>query len=203
MYLEELITKKWRLEADNNRGKLYCLMPQINDHFYLHELCKKIDKTNYDQLESTLNIKLLSELKEFYSQFNGCRLFISSINIYGIPLKDSFPMDFVVNDFNVHAQYGFSKEEHKDIVFFGSVGDLDLSYKQSELDNAKIYLTEKGNIEPILIFDSIKDVMIYYFNILYKEYGADGYRKHPDIVFEGLPHLENKFFGEIDWKDEI
>ncbi len=199
MYLEDLIEKKWKVNAVNNRGKLYCLMPKINDHFYLHELCKKIDLSSYGKLESTLNIKLLPELKEFYTHYNGCRLFISSVNIFGIPESESFPLDFVTNDFNTHAQYDLSAEESKDIVFFGSVGDFDLSYKQSEINNPKIYLTEKGNKQPVHIFNSIKDVMVYYFKLLYTEYTDDGYRKHPDILFEGTPQLANKFFGYIDW----
>lgn len=199
MYIENLIEKKWKLNKINNRGKLYCLMPKISDDFYLHELCEKIDTKYYEAFEEHFGIKLLPELKEFYKCYNGCRLFISSVNIYGLPKDNSFPMDLAVNNFNMRSHYKLTKEEKDDIVFFGSVGDLDLWYKQSEIKTPKIYLTEKGNIKPLKVCGSIEEIIRYYFDILYDEYGEDGYRKHPDVAFDGIPSLANKFFGEIDW----
>lgn len=201
MYLEDLITKKWKLDAENNRGKLYCLMPEFNDHSYLHELCKKLDMKMYDNFEKSFGIKLLPELKEFYKEYNGCRLFLSSINIFGLGYKESFPLDFAINDLNAHSDYDFTEEESKDIVIFGSVGDLDLFYKQSELNNPKIYLTAKRNKKPIQIFDTIKSMFEYYFKILYQEYNNEGYRQHPisQFIKLNLPFYANKFSGCIDW----
>ena len=200
MYLEDLIEKKWKLDEDNSRGKLYCLMPEFNDHCYLHELCKNIDMKMYDDFENALGIKLLPELKNFYKNYNGCRLFMSSINIFGLNYKDSFPLDFAINDFNGHASYNFTKDELKDIVIFGSVGDDHLWYKQSEINNPKIYLTAEKNKEPIKTFDSIKSMFEYYFDLLYPEYDSKGYRKHPDAQFIELelPFYANKFWGEIN-----
>ena len=199
MYLDDLITKKWKLDADNSRGKLYCLMPKINDHSYLHELCKKIDETMYKDFEEAFNIQLLPELKEFYKSYNGCRLFISSINIFGLGYKDSFPVDFAINDYNAHANYDFTDEESKDIVIFGNVGDFDIWYKQSEINNPKVYLTQREDKKPIKVFNSIKEMFEYYFGILYNEYNEEGYRQHPETLFEDVPHLANKFFGYIEW----
>lgn len=125
---------------------------------------------------------------------------MSSINIFGLNYKDSFPLDFAINDFNGHASYNFTKDESKDIVIFGSVGDYHLWYKQSEINNPKIYLTAEKNKEPIKIFDSIKSMFEYYFDFLYPEYDSKGYRKHPDAQFIELemPFYANKFWGEIN-----
>lgn len=58
----------------------------------------------YEKLEEALNIRLISELKEFYERYNGCRLFLSSINIYGVGIGKSSPMEFILNDSNMHGE---------------------------------------------------------------------------------------------------
>ena len=126
MYLEELIEKKWKVERNDAEGKIYVVMREVSDETYLHCLCKKIDAVYYEKLEEALNIKLIPELKEFYKHYNGCRLFLSSINIYGVGLGKSSPMEFVLNDSNMHGEIKdkkVSKATLDDIVFFGSVGD--------------------------------------------------------------------------------
>lgn len=51
MYLDELLQKKWKLEKDNDEGKVYVVMKEISDETYLHYLCKKIDENYYDNFE--------------------------------------------------------------------------------------------------------------------------------------------------------
>lgn len=206
MYLDELIETKWKLERDDEEGKIYVVMREVSDETYLHCLCKKIDVSLYEKLEEILNIRLIPELKEFYKYYNGCRLFLSSINIYGINVGKSSPMEFLLNDSNMHGKIKdkkISKETLDDIVFFGSVGDYNVFYKQSEYSNPKIYLAKHGYVTPIKQFDSIHDMMIYYFNYLIPEYDENGYRKHPhkEKWCAKYPALANSFYGDITWKD--
>ena len=204
MYLEELIETKWKPEKDNEEGKSYVVMKEISNETYLHTLCKKIDMSYYDNFEQQYNIRLLPELKEFYKNYNGCRLFLSSINIYGIGVGKSSPMEFYLNDINKHGEIKdkkVSKETLDDIVFFGGVGEYEMYYKQSELMRPKIYLAKNGTIVPSKEFDSIEDVMKYYFKYLVPEYDEKGYRKHPnkDKWCKKYPVISNSFWGDITW----
>lgn len=205
MYLEELIEKKWKADRDDEKGKLYVVMREVSDETYLHCLCKKIDMNYYEKLEEALNIRLISELKEFYEHYNGCRLFLSSINIYGVGIGESSPMEFILNDSNMHWEIKdkkVSKATFDDIVFFGSVGKYNAFYKQSEYSDPKIYLAKHGSVEPVKKFDSIKDMMTYYFDYLTPEYNEKGYRKHPNNEewCAKYPALANSFDGDITWE---
>lgn len=204
MYLEELIETKWKLERDDDEGKIYVVIREVSDETYLHCLCKKIDFSHYEKLEEILNIRLIPELKEFYKHYNGCRLFLSSINIYGMGVGKSSPMEFFLNDSNMHGEIKdkkVSKETLDDIVFFGSVGDYNAFYKQSEYLNPKIYIAKHGSVTPVKQFDSIKDMMLYYFMYLIPEYDEKGYRKHPykEKWCAKYPALANSFYGDITW----
>lgn len=42
MYLDTLLQKNWKIDADNDEGLLFCHMPEINDGIYLHRLYKPI-----------------------------------------------------------------------------------------------------------------------------------------------------------------
>lgn len=206
MYLEELIEMKWKPEKDDDEGKIYVVMKEVSDKTYLHCLCKKIDMEYYERMEESLHLKLIPELKEFYKYYNGCRLFLSSINIYGIGVGKSSPMEFFLNNTNMHRQIKDKKVLKitlDDIVFFGNVGNYNAFYRQSEYSNPKIYLAKQGSIEPIKQFDSIKDMMIDYFTYLTPEYDLNGYRKHPhkEKWCAKYPALANAFYGDINWQD--
>lgn len=205
MYLNDLIQSKWKLEKQNEEGDIYVVMKEVSDKTYFHLLCKKIDKEYYDNFEKTYNIKLLPELREFYNNYNGCKLFHSSIVIYGIGVGESKPMDFFINDLNKHNEIPkneITQEELDDIVFFGGVGDYNLYYKQSELNNPQIYLSQNGNIKPKQQFGSIRELMQFYFKYLTIEYNEKGYRKHPitEKWCRKIPVIANSFNGDIDWE---
>lgn len=208
MYLNDLLEKKWKLSKSNNEGDVYVVMQEISDKTYLHVLCKKIDTKYYENFEKAYNIKLLPELKEFYNYYNGCRLFLSSLNIYGLGVGESSPLEFFLNDLNKHNEIPkrlVSQEELDDIVFFGSVGDYNAFYKQSEINEpriySRIYLCENKTVKPVKTFNSIKEMMEYYFKYLTDEYDEKGYRKHPsqEEWCRKYPALANSFNGDIDW----
>ena len=204
MYLDELLKTKWNIERDNSEGKIFVVMKEFSNKTYLHVLWKKIDINFYEKFENAYNIKLLPELVDFYKQFNGCNLFLSSIVIYGLCVKESTPMDFALNDLNKHqdlADKNLPKEMLDDIVFFGGVGEYNLYYKQSEINNPKIYLSKDGDVTPSKIFNSIKDTLEYYLKYLIPEYDQHGYRKHPntDAWCKKFPLEQNSFWGDITW----
>ena len=206
MYLDKLLKTKWEIEKQNEEGDIFVVMKQFSDRTYLHRLCRKIDMKNYEDLEKSYNIKLLPELKEFYTHYNGCNLFLNSVNIYGIWLGQSNPIDLALNDIKDHQEIAdktISQELLDDIVFFGVIGDYYLYYKQSEITDPKIYLAKSGTIVPSKIFGSIKETLEYYLKYLIPEYDEQGFRKHPnkDEWCKSFPLEQNSFWGEIDWED--
>ncbi len=205
MYLDDLLQKKWNTIKKDSSGVYYGQVKHISDTVYLNELCSPIDNQYYDNFEKAYNIKLLPELRKFYNYYNGCRLFHSSIVIYGIGVGESKPMDFFINDLNKHNEIPkneITQEELDDVVFFGGVGDYNLYYKQSELNNPKIYLSPNGNITPKQQFGSIQELMGYYINAFSYEYDENGYKKHQgkEKWMKGAPIIQNSLNGDIDWE---
>lgn len=201
MYLDNLLKQYWKIEADTDEGLLFCHMPEIDEQIFLHKLYKKIGPVYADSFEQKTEIKLLPELKEFYQTYNGCRLFHSSINIYGFSIKASAPMDITLNNHNHHAKLSQNGKDDKDIVFIGGVGEYLIYYKQSEIDYPKIYLSKHGEVKIHKSFSSIQELLTYFILALSQEYNDNGYRKHPlkDKVLQQFPLLANAFNGDIDW----
>lgn len=201
MYLDELLKTKWKIDANNEEGLLFCNMPEINNEIYLHRLYNKIDMSFYDKFEQAYQIYLLPELKEFYKYYNGCRLFHSSINIFGINVGKSAPMNLVLNNINLHAKLSANKIDDKEIVYIGSVGDYAMYYKQCEINNPTIYLSNHGELKVHKQFSSLQGLLTYYITALSYEYNEKGYRKHPieEKWCQKYPLEKNSFNGDIDW----
>lgn len=202
MYLDDLLQKKWNSIKKDRSGVYYGQVKHISDNVYLNELCSPIDMQYYEKLEQQLGIKLLPELKEFYKSYNGCRLFHSSISIYGMPTSESRPFDFFLNNYNHHAELIKNNCNDDDIVFFGGVGDNFIYYRQSEIKSPKIYLSKLGSVNVNKEFSSIKELMNYYINALSYEYDENGFKKHQgkEKWMKGAPIIQNSWNGDIDWK---
>lgn len=155
-------------------------------------------------MKKQLGIELLPELKEFYQYYNGCRLFHSSINIFGFDVGESAPMNLVLNNINMHGELMNHGKDGADIVYFGNVGDYLIYYKQSEIRLSKIYLSSHGELSVRKQFSSIKELLTYYIKALSIEYKSDGYRKHPitEKWCRKYPLEKNSFNGDIDWEIE-
>ncbi|MGN1212485.1 MAG: SMI1/KNR4 family protein [Christensenellales bacterium] len=202
MYLDKLLSEYWKTDDITSEGKLFCHMPEINEQVYLHRLYSKVEVKYYEKFEQLLNCSLIPELKEFYQYYNGCRLFHSSINIFGFEVGDSKPMPMLLNNINQHRELENRKINGDDIIYFGNVGDYLMYYRQSEIDNPSIYLSKHGSIEIYKKFSSIKELLTFYIKLLSNEYKSNGYRKHPkqDSLYKKYPVIANSFNGDIDWE---
>lgn len=202
MYLDDLLQKKWNIDAETNEGLLFCHMTEINEQIYLHRLYKKLEDKEFEKIEKSLNINIIPELREFYKHYNGCRLFHSSINIYGFECGDSKPMAFVLNNINLNLKLVNNNIIDKDIVYIGNVGNYLIYYKQSEILNPKIYLSRHGELKIHKQFSSLEELLKYYIMALSYEYDKNGYRKHPktDKLYKKFPVIANSFNGDIDWE---
>lgn len=196
MYLEKLIQNRYNKNIENN---YYCQLNKFGENIYLHYLYPKLNITFYEDIENSLNIKIIPELKEFYSYYNGCKLFSESITIYGISTEDSFPFDFVINNLNKRAELKGCKDRNN-YVFIGSVADLNMYYLQSEIPNCNIYLSKNGSTKVYQKFNSIKELITHYYKILENQYDDNGYRLNPNkgSLYKAFPVLSNKFINHIE-----
>ena len=201
MYLDKLLKTKWKIDADNEEGLLFCNMPEINEKIYLHRLYKTIGLKYALEFEKLIGVNLLPELKEFYKYYNGCRLFHSSINIFGFDVGESAPVSMPLSYINLHSELIDNGNKSDEIVYFGNVGNYLMYYKTNDNDN-KIYLSKHGELKVYEQFSSIKDLLQYYCNILIPEYKENGYREHPrsEKIYKNIPVLANSFNGDIDWE---
>ena len=201
MYLDEQLQKKWKIDASNDEGLLFCHMPEINNNIYLHRLYKPIGLQYAMEFEKIIGVELLPELKDFYNDYNGCRLFHSSINIFGFDVGESAPMSMPLSHINLHRELEKNGNNGDDIVYIGNVGNYLMYYRINDKNHA-IYLSKHGELDVYMKFLSIKDLLQYYCNALKFEYKEDGYREHPkkDKLYKKFPLLANSFNGDIDWE---
>ncbi len=199
MYLDDLLQKKWKIDAKNSEGLLFCHMPEINEQIYLHRLYKKIEEKEFAEFKKLVNFQFIPELREFYKHYNGCRLFHSSINIFGFNHGDSMPMSLLLNNINMHIQLANNNIKNDDIAYIGNVGDYLIYYRQSEFSNPKIYLSKHGELKIHKQFSLIEELLKYYITALSDEYNEKGYRKHPSTEkwCRKYPTIANQFNGDI------
>lgn len=147
------------------------------------DIIKSGELTDIWRQNTKNKIVLLPELEDFYKQYNGFKLFLSSFCIYGIwPYnRENYeynPYDiFYTNATNWHC----SLKYHSNLIAFGSLGDYAFCYDRNELK--KIYVINQFDKSPILqTFDCFEEFFDHYFFKLIDEYGVDFTKKEQNLV---------------------
>lgn len=190
----EIIEEKWGKLIHEEHYKWNCAMSFISDAAKLNVIFDSEDVYVIERaLEEKLNAKLLPELKQFYLSHNGCRLFFSSFNIFGVQChrQDIYePFDIVQENLNNYAKMKWWERKQCKLLFFGSLsGDYIFGYDKEEM--SRIYCVKAGSSKSIYSFDSFQEFWNYIFERLLDEYDKDGHKKHPVKEFAGIPALEN------------
>lgn len=176
-------------------GHAFCnqQMPFVSDEAYLNVLYEP--QTNAMQgVFNSLGSNILPELLAFYEKYNGCRLFFSSLNIFGVQCFD----EEIYEPFDLALENHIIQESFKDnnYVFFASLGgDYVFAYKKDE--GSKIYAVKKGEKKVLKVFENFDSWFSYYFDALYEEYDEEGQKKHPNKRYKEIPalyHETQKFF---------
>ena len=168
-------------------------MPFVSSKAFLNILFAPNTECVQSSFDS-LDAKPLPGLIEFYKKYNGCRLFSSSLNIFGVQLyrNDLYePYDLFRENLNIQSKF---KDDN--YMFFASLGgDFVFAYRKDEL--CKIYAFKKGQKNLLKTYSTFLDWFNYYFNALFEEYDTEGRKVHPNDVFKEIPvlyHETNEFF---------
>ena len=114
-------------------------MTFVSEKAYLNILYKpqiNAIKKAFNSFSPTIPLDLL----DFYKKYNGCRLFFSSLNIFGVQCFD----EEIYEPFDLALENHIIQESFKDnnYVFFASLGgDYAFAYKKDEC--SKIYAVKK------------------------------------------------------------
>lgn len=175
------------------KKKGYCVngpMRFISKDAWLNEFFKEFATEEIEvYFKKVLGAELHPELRDFYAWTNGCRLFFSSLSIYGIlpSSKDKIvPFDIEYENKKLAISMGANK-----YLFFASIGgEYVFGYDKETPSN--VYGMKVGDISVLQTFNGINDFFDHYFDILIDEYGVDCKKLHPAEAYKGIPVLENK-----------
>lgn len=187
------LENKWGAFVKNGHALCNKQMPFVSDKAYLNVLYEP-QINSIKMAFNSLGATILPTLLDFYQKHNGCRLFFSSFNIFGVQCFD----EETYEPYDLERENSIIQETFKDnnYVFFASLGgDYAFAYKKDE--RSKIYAIQKGKKKVLKKFDSFESWFSYYFEILYEEYDDEGEKKHPNKRYKDIPalyHETNKFF---------
>lgn len=188
-----LLESKWGKFIKNGHALCNKKMPFISEKTYLNILYET-QIGAVEKVFSKFGCIIIPELLDFYKQFNGCRLFFSSLNIFGIQIFDEDIYE--PYDLELENRYIQEKFKNHNYVFFASLGgDYVFAYRKDEC--SKIYAVQKGKKKIIKEFENFESWFLYYFESLYDEYDEEGRKKHPNLEYKNIPalyHETNKFY---------
>lgn len=114
-----LIENKWGGFTANGHALCNEQMPFVSDKAYLNILFEPQFKLVRETFK-ILDTEIIPGLKEFYLNYNGCRLFFSGLNIFGVQCF----RDDVYEPYDLKIENSMIQEALKnpDFIFFASLG---------------------------------------------------------------------------------
>ena len=140
---------------------------------------------------------LPKDLKEFYKNFNGMRLFFSSFSIYGTQINrfetKNTPFDILIEN--------FSRSLDRSYIVFGCIlGGKVFAYKNDK-KCSQYYELNENDFSVIRTYESLNELLVEKLTPFLEEYNLDGTRKHPRVIeiAKNYPMFAHQFTGEKDW----
>ena len=134
--------------------------------------------------EELLNATLSPELKEIYKVCNGFMAFNESLFIYGLDgeYQGKYKPSLIFRN-NMIFKLSYLPKDCKEYILFGEYSQWLFCYEKD--DFSKVYSVDKytGNI--LHIFNTIKDLINYYFDYLIDEYDINGKKIHKFDLTKG------------------
>ena len=185
---------KWGKFISKDHYKTNCPMPFISDDARLNVLFEKNGNDEINSLfRNSFGTEIPEELNEFYLNYNGCRLFFSSLNIFGIQKYNNEifePYDIRIENDRI---FGKCKKLSSQYVFIGSLGgEYVFAFDKQEMK--KILCFEIGKKKIVKEYDSFNIFFDQMFDYLFDEYGSDGRKININKEYKGIPVLEHLTF---------
>ena len=195
MKFVETLTSKWGTFEKNGHAMVNGNMPFVSDTARLNMLfpAQNADAIA-DFVYKNYRCELPDQLLKFYQEYNGCRLFFGSLNLFGIqsyPTELYQPYDLFVENNHILGNMKKHSKDTNDLVFIASIGG-DYAFGINKANPVEIIGIKKGmTFSPVQVFPDFNAFFDFHFNRLLNEYGADCRKKHPTKQFIGIPALEN------------
>ena len=186
-YIKESLIKKWN-EYD---GHPEYLLPDVS----FNKIFPPIDWDYYHQLETEIGISFPQELKNFYSECNGCRLFLSSFSIFGLQNGSRIlePYDLVIENHNIHERMKENGCDDQNYFFFGNYGrNYVFAFKIDESN--RLYMLENGKATVITRFDSLESLIHYFMPRMLDHYDDKYECDQPKTKYKNIPVLKNALY---------
>ena len=191
------IFEKWKVDYEDKYVTILCNTDHIQKDTKLHYFYKPVDMP---KLFKKMKWYLPNDLKEFYKNFNGMRLFFSSFCIYGVQScrfeTKHIPFDIIIEN--------FSRSKNKDYIIFGTIlGCYYFVYKNDKRSKG-YYKIDADDWSILKQYDSLDQLLTEELTPFLEEYNLDGTRKHPikSSISEMYPHFAHKFTGIKTWEAE-
>ena len=183
-------------------GKLepigHCLlnghMRFISDETWLNRLFLPEDQNVLsDRISKTRECSLPEQLRAFYSEHNGCRLFFSSLNVFGVqihPYEVYEPFDLWIENNHILGNLKPSDRKRCNLFFFASIGGKYV-FGFDKDNPSHIFGCKKGSLACVQEFPDFDTFFEFHFNRLIDEYDDSCRKKHPLKRYAGIPALEH------------
>lgn len=191
------IFAKWNKDYEDQYVTMLCNTDHIRQGTYLHSFYKP--EKDMPKLFKKQGWYLPKDFKDFYSKYNGIRLFFSSFSIYGMQ-SNRFFTDDVPYDLSIE---NYSRNPDKSYVVFGSILGCVFAYKNDKRQKG-YYKLDENDFSIMKTYDSLEELLTKELSIFLKEYNLNGTRKHPveNDFTRQYRSFANQFDGNVDWEDE-
>ena len=194
MQYANLLEEKWGKLVPEGHCLLNGQMPFVSTKARLNMLFLPEEQAVLsERISKICDCTIPEQLKAFYSQFNGCRLFFSSLNVFGVqahPAEIYEPFDLWIE--NNHILGNLSPKDRKkcDVVFFASIGG-EYVFGFDKVNPSRVYGYKKGSLVCVQEFPDFDSFFDFHFNRLINEYDEACRKKHPLKQYIGIPALEH------------
>lgn len=195
MKFVELLESKWGAFELDGHAMVNGSMPFVSDVARLNMLFPMHDADAFASfVHEKYQCRLPDQLLDFYQEYNGCRLFFGSLNVFGIqnyPSEVYQPYDLFVENDHILGSMKKRSKTSCDLFFFASIGG-DYAFGIEKENPGKITGIKKGSTcSPVQVFADFNSFFDFHFDRLINEYGTDCRKIHPSKQFIGTPALEN------------
>lgn len=142
------------------------------------------------------NWELPPELLDLYSECNGMRLFLSGLCIFGVQTREyeMEPFDIATENHNIHARMAANNHDNEDLIFFGSYGK-DCVFAYNSKNPERILCVKNGQAEPIMTFDTLKDMFEFFVPRIAEQYDEACTKKELNRKYMSIPVLANSMLS--------
>ncbi len=188
-YIKQSIFEKWN-EYDGHPTYL-------RSNVSFNHIFPPTEWEEYRLIEEEKGFVFPEELKAFYSQCNGVRLFLSSLSIFGIQNhKDLIePYDLRIENYNIQARMKENNCDSSKWFFFGSYArDYVFAFQIGTHTQGGYYLLENGKDKVIKTFNTFDELVHYFVPRILDHYNDKYECDIPKEKYKKFPALANALY---------